>query len=64
MEPQLKDQKECDGGAGCTSCACDCQLEINYSLSLLIVNVSELLPAMSSDGLGGCILAVLRWNLS
>ena len=56
MEPQLKDQKECDGGAGwyflpvmptgdqllLFLLACECDASANYV----------------SDGLGGCILAV------
>ena len=38
MEPQLEGSEECDGGAGCTSCACDANWEISPSW-VLIVNV-------------------------
>ena len=37
MEPQLKDQKNVMGGAGCTSCACDANWRSTTLFLLLVI---------------------------
>ena len=54
----LKGSEECDGGAGCTSCACDANWR-STTLFLLIVNVIATLHMSRWTGGMYC----LRWSL-
>ena len=52
----VEGSEECDGGAGCTSCACDANWRSTTPVSLACE--CDASANYMSDGLGGCILAV------
>ena len=52
----VEGSEECDGGAGCASCACDANWRSTTPVSLACE--CDASPSYVSDGLGGCILAV------